>query len=68
MRGPDVLDKSRVGGTDLRDLSTALSPEPAGSGTGPITTPTCTVHQENGIIIRKLILLHYYENQNNETP
>lgn len=66
MRGPSVLEKSRVGGTELWDLSPALYPEPAGSGTGPLTYLTCTVHQENGIIISMLILLHYYENQNNE--
>lgn len=46
MRGPDVLEKSRVGGTELWDLSPALYPEPALSGRGPLTSLTCTVHQE----------------------
>lgn len=66
MRGTDVMKKSRAGGTELGGLSPALYPKPAGSGTGHLTSLTFTVHQENGIIISSLILLHYYENQNNE--
>lgn len=56
MRDTDELEKSGVGGIELVDLSPALYPEPAGSGTGHLTSPTRTVHQENGIIISRLIL------------